>query len=368
MKKAKFFFIKPLLKPFFDKKIFLLVIISLFLFFLQKKNAFAQIGGRNTFAFTQNPHHAWLSAMGGINVSSGLYEINNIFHNPAVADDSLAKTASLSFATWQADAGQYQFIYADKWKKGLISGGIRGVNYGKMQLTDATGAILGDFRASDWDMMAGYGIKQGNFYFGGALHYLVSQIESYNAHALAINMSGVFKHPKHDFTIGLAVQNAGFVFKNYIQDEKTNLPLDVQLGTSFKPKYMPVRFSLTAHHLHKWDIVYLDPYQNYTVDLTGQRNVPKKTFFDNLARHFVLGTEILFSPKFHAIIGYNHLVNREMKIRNLGGTRGFSFGFGIYAKKYIFQYGYSTHQIGVGKHFFTLQLRTHQIFRKIRNN
>lgn len=341
----------------------ILILLSL-LFFSIKNNSFAQIGGRNSFAFVQNPHNAWLSAMGGVNVSSGTYEINNIFHNPATADDSLAKTASLSFATWQADAGQYQFIYADKWKKGLFSGGIRGVNYGKMQLTDATGVVLGEFRASDWDIMASYGIKQGNFYFGGGLHYLVSQIESYNAHALALNMSCVFKHPKHDFRVGLSVQNAGFTFKNYLQGENTPLPLDIQLGASFKPQYMPVRFSLTAHHLHKWDIVYLDPYQNYTVDLTGQKNVPQKTFFDDLARHFVIGTELLFSPKFHVLLGYNHLVNREMKIRNLGGTRGFSFGFGFYAKKYTFQYSYSTHQIGVGKHFFTLQLRTNQIFRK----
>ncbi len=345
-------------------KSFNLFLLYFLLFFAQTHNTNAQIGGRNSFAFTQNPHFAWLSAVGGVNVSSGEYDINNIFNNPAIANDSLAKTASFSFATWQADAGQYQFIYADKFKKGLFSGGIRGVNYGKMQLTDATGAVLGDFRASDWDMMASYGIKQGNFYMGGAIHYLVSQIESYNAHALVFTLSSVFKHPKKDLKIGLSVQNAGFTVKNYLQGENTPLPIDVQFGVSYKPTYMPVRFSLTAHHLHRWDIVYLDPFQNYTVDLTGQKNVPKKTFFDDLARHFVVGTEIIFSPKFHVLAGYNHLVNREMKIRNLGGTRGFSFGFAFYARKYSFQYGYSTHQIGVGKHFFTLQLRVKEVFGK----
>ena len=47
-------------------------------------------------------------------------------------------------------------------------------------------------------------------------------------------------------------------------------------GPSIKPEHLPLRFSITAHHLQQLDIVYLDPNQRGQLDENGEEVKAKK--------------------------------------------------------------------------------------------
>jgi hypothetical protein len=325
----------------------------------------AQVGGRNSFEFMRLPNSAFLAGIGGVNITTAQDETNRFCQNPALLNDSLANFASFNYSRWQADIGQTTVSYLIPNKKfGVIGTGIHVVNYGEIPMTDPSGADLGTFRASDFVVNIAYGFQQANFYYGINLKWLGSQIESYNSHALVVDLGGVFKHPKQDLRVGLTLKNIGFVLKNYLPGDKTNLPLDIQLGLSFKPQYMPIRFSTTLHHLYKFDIVYLDPNQTTQLDANGNPIKEEKSTFDKIARHFVLGSELLLSKNFHILVGYNHLINREMRVRELSNFRGFSFGFRLKIKAFEMGFTQGTYHIGAGRSFFTLSANLNRILKK----
>ena len=64
------------------------------------------------------------------------------------------------------------------------------------------------------------------------------------------------------------------------------MPFDIQIGTSFKPEHMPFRFSVTAHSLYKYDIVYLDPNSSTQLDQNGNEVAEEKSTFDKIASHW----------------------------------------------------------------------------------
>ncbi|TAE74786.1 MAG: hypothetical protein EAZ85_03990 [Bacteroidetes bacterium] len=338
-------------------KKYILVLLFLFIFF----PIYAQIGGRNAYSFMYVPNNAFTASLGGINVTSGQTDSQNWTQNPALLNQKNIKLASFSYNRWQADIAQYSVGYSSEIKKlnGIIGANLQYINYGKMELTDPTGTSSGSFSVSDFCLSTAYSRKQDNFRFGGQLKLLGSQIETYRAYALVADIGATFIHPKNDFVVGLVLKNLGFRLQNYVSNHKSPLPFDAQLGLSFKPKYMPVRFSTVFHHLHNWNITYFDPNLNVQLDLNGQATTQNKSFFDELARHFVFGAEILLHKNFQINVGYNHLINRELRIKGLGGARGFTAGFRLKIKDFEFGYAYNGFQAGGGaRNFITLAVNT----------
>ncbi len=322
---------------------------------------FAQIGGRNAYSFMYVPTNAFTASLGGTNITSGQNDSQNWTQNPALLNEKNDKLASFSYNRWQADIAQYSVGYAKEIKKlkGNIGVNLQYINYGKMELTDPTGVSSGNFSVSDFCLSTAYSKKQDNFRFGGQLKLLGSQIETYRAYALVMDIGATFIHPKNDFVVGLVLKNVGFRLKNYVENQKSPLPFDAQLGISFKPKYMPVRFSAVFHHLHNWQITYFDPNLNVQLDLNGQATTQNKTFIDELARHFILGAEILLHKNFQVNVGYNHLINRELRLKGLGGARGFTAGFKLKVKDFEFGYAFNGFQAGGGsRNFITLAVNT----------
>ncbi|MDX2305944.1 MAG: type IX secretion system protein PorQ [Microscillaceae bacterium] len=325
----------------------------------------AQVGGRQTFEFLRIPSHAHLAGVGGVNVSLGKEGVNMFLQNPAMLYEEAAKKGSFSFTNWQANINQFTVTYVQPFKKiGNLAFGVQALNYGTLERTTASGTPQGTFNASDYAVQATYALAQDNFHFGASLKVLGSQIEAYSAAALAVDLGASFQHPVQDFTLGLAIKNLGFPISRFNPDTRTNLPFDVQLGTSFKPKYMPFRFSVTLHHLYQFDIVYLDPALNTQLDINGDPIVEEKKFFDKLARHVVLGGELILAKGFQINLGYNHLINREMKTNGLGGLRGVSFGFLLKVKAFEFSYARGTYYIGAGRNFLTLTADFNKILKK----
>ena len=318
----------------------ILNIIFLCFFLLTKLQLFGQIGGNNSFTFLNIPSNPTTSALGGINISKTQKDPNSFLQNPALLDSSANNLLAINYLPYFSGIKYSSVAFVRQIKKQTFGLAIQHIGYGDFQQTDASGIVLGKFSANDIALTLSHARKQGNITFGGNLKLVNSVIETYSASALLLDFGGVFKHPKQDFSYAIAIKNIGIRFKNFTPFDNPDLPLDVQMGISFKPNYMPVRFSVTAHHLYKYDITYLNK-NIVKKDLSGNIIENKVNTIDNLGRHFVLGAELLFSKNFNILLGYNHLRSRELSQQNVSGFSGFSLGFLFKTKLIDLSYSYA---------------------------
>lgn len=340
-----------------------LLILGLFLAVCHK--GFAQIGGRSTFEFLRLPTHASLAALGGVNTANPDSNANLIWQNPALLSSSSHQQASLSYSPFYASTHYTTLAYAHEFEKtGTWGFGLQYLSYGEMEETDAAGNILGTFRANDFAINVAKSWQSGAFRYGANIKFIASQIAGYGASAVAIDLGGSFQHPHQDLSFGLVIKNIGFPLSRYIEGQEINMPFDVQLGGSFKPEYMPFRFSVNLHHLYRFDIVYLDPDLNATLDANGNRVEEQKTFFDKLARHFVIGGDVLLTKGFTVRLGYNHLINREMRLRDISSFAGFSFGFALKVKSFDFAFSRATYHLAGARSFITLRSNLKRVLKR----
>jgi hypothetical protein len=315
---------------------------------------YAQLGGRSSYAFLQLPSHARLSALGGVNISLSDRDVNMLLSNPALLDSGMHNQLAFSFVPYYASISYSSLAYARQvGKTGLWGAGLQYMSYGEMPQTDASSNDLGTFRANDFAFTVTHAHTRGNFTIGANLKLVGSTIETYSAYALLADMGSVFKHPEKDLKIALTVSNFGFRLSNYTEGDQADLPLDVQIGTTFKPKFMPFRFSFTAHHLQRFDIAYNDPSQNYTLDANGNVVKPEIGITDKIARHLVFGGELLLHKSFNLRFGYNHLINRELRLVNASGGAGFSFGAMLRVKAFEVAFSRMYYHAAGGRNSFT---------------
>ncbi|MES2519616.1 MAG: type IX secretion system protein PorQ [Bacteroidota bacterium] len=318
----------------------ILKFLCIIIFSMLTSGLTAQVGGNNSFTFLNIPSNPVTSALGGINISKANNDPNGFIQNPALLDSSENNRLSINYLPYFSGIKYSSMAYTKQIHQQSFGFGIQYIGYGGFQQTDPSGNILGTFSANDFAITFSHARQQGNITFGGNLKYVGSVIESYTASAILLDFGGVFKHPSQELSLAINAKNIGIRLKNFTPFDNPNLPLDVQMGITFKPKYMPVRFSVTAHHLYKYDITYLDK-SIVKKDLSGNIIESKVNPIDNFARHFVIGAEFLLSKNFNILMGYNHLRSQELSQVNLGGFSGFSVGF-LFKTKFInLSYAYS---------------------------
>ena len=318
----------------------------------------AQIGGQRSFEFLNIPNTARTVGMGGLNVSTPYEDVNLVLANPALASDSLAGKASFNYLSYFADAGVLSSVYQFK-VPGNYSGfvGVNHVDYGDFESFDASGAELGSISASETAVNVGASRQAGNFILGASVKFLSSSIAGFNSTAIVADLGGLFVHPNRSFTAGLVFKNIGAVLSDYSDAEESSLPFDVQVGATFKPKYMPFRFTFTGYNLYQGDIAYFDP-DNVA---TGE---DEPGTFDKVLRHVTIGTELLLSKNINLRAGYNHLVRQELKLEDTAAGAGFSFGLMFRIKAFEFAYSRSGYHAAGGSNSFTLTADTNSFFRK----
>lgn len=298
-----------------------------------KLQLMGQVGGNNSFTFLNIPSNPTISALGGINILENQKDPNAFVQNPALLDTTENNLLAVNFIPYLGGIRYTSIAFVKSIKKQPFGLAIQHIDYGDFQQTDAAGNILGKFSSSDNAITLSYARRQGNITFGGNLKFVNSVIESYAASAILFDFGGIFKHPTHDLTFGITVKNIGMRLKNFTPSDNPNLPLDVQIGITFKPKYMPIRFSITGHNLYKYDIAYVDK-TIVKKDLNGNIIENKINTIDNLGRHIILSAALLLGKNFNILLGYNHLRNRELSQVNVGGFSGLSVGF-LFKTKFI---------------------------------
>ncbi len=294
-----------------------------------------EVKAQSSFSFLNITNNARVNGLGGINVSLIDRDINLVLSNPALLDSAQRGQIGLNFSPYFAGSNFITLSYSPNFKHQTAVNwafSLQNLNYGTFQGTDAAGNLTNDFSANDFSLGAIYSRKISNISFGVSAKLVGSVLESYSSMAVLTDWGGTFKHPKHDLSFGIVAKNIGFVLKSYA-NIRPEVPFDLQVGATFKPRYMPVRFSLTGHRLYQFDIAYNDPNFNFTFDTQGNKIPRKISTVDKVFRHFVVGTEVLLHRNFNLLLGYNFLRRKELLISDLGGASGFSFGVNLRLKK-----------------------------------
>lgn len=317
----------------------------------------AQIGGRHVYDFLNLSPSARVAALGGVNVSTYDDDSNLGYQNPGLVNDSMHEELSLSVVNYLADINYGYASYAHHADKiaTTFHGGIQYVNYGSFQGADEYGNLLEEFGANEVAMVVGAARKYKRFGYGANLKLINSNISGFNSFAMALDIGGSYHSIDKLFSAGLVFKNMGVQLSTYTPTgQREPLPFEIQTGLSYKLKYMPLRFSVTATNLEHPQLVYVDPNPEPQYDLSGNLIVPKKQIVDKVFRHFVFGGEFLLGKSLRLRGGYNHLRRQELRSEGRAGMSGFSLGAGIRVYKFRFDYGYSNfHAIG-GMHQFSL--------------
>lgn len=317
----------------------------------------AQIGGQKTYEFLNIPVNPQLVGLGGVNVSLANEDINSAFSNPALNGDSLSGMASFSYLDYFADVSVVSTIYQhDFGKYGSWFMGVTHIGYGEIDSFDPTGAPLGTVDASETLVTLGRSHRIGAFNMGASLKFINSGIAGYTSNALALDLGGVFIHPKRQLSIGLVFKNIGIILSEYTEQSESELPFDLQTGITFKPKFMPFRFSLTGYNLSQGDISYFN-----SNDIDGPE---EEGSFDNIFRHVNIGAELLLSKNLNLRFGYNHLVRQELRLEETAGGAGFSYGLMFRIKAFEFAYSRGGYHAAGGSNSFSVVANTNSFLKK----
>lgn len=313
------------------------------------------------FSFLDLPTHARVAALGGQVASAtrpaGSYHLNN----PALADSTGPNQLSISLMPYLAAAKYYTLQYGipaqsktpgrhSRWAAGL-----QYLSYGQMTMTDPVGNTIGTFSANDYALSLSHARTEGNFTLGATIKAVGSAIETYSAFGVLADLGGIWRHPKQEMTFGLVARNVGYLVKNY-GPTYAGLPFDLQAGVTLKPRHAPIRLTLTAHHLQRFDISYNDPNLNVRYDLSGNPILQPTSVAEKIARHLIVGAELLIHRNVNLLIGYNHQRRQEGKLTTGGGGAGISFGVSVQARGFQLTYGRFTSVPAAGTSQLSLRI------------
>lgn len=300
------------------------------------------------------PTHARLAGLGGVNVSLANRDVNFFFSNPALVTDSLAGYASAGYTFYVGDIGQATFSYAHSFDRvGTVTFGVQQLQYGELAGYDATGAEIGSYKSSETALVISKSHTVSAFTLGVNLKGVFSSLAGFRSGAVLLDIGGTFKHPARDLTIGLVIRNFGFVLSEYSESSHTKIPFDVQAGITFKPRHMPVRFSLTAYNLTHPGSAYDDP-----ADIEDDRNTLGK-----IMQHINFGAEVLLHKNVNVLVGYNVLKQTEFRTDNQGS--GITVGAAIRIKTFDVTFSRSGYSVSNAAYSFTVAANlNNMIFKK----
>jgi hypothetical protein len=326
--------------------------------FLSTHTPAQTLGGNAAYNFTKLSTSPQLSALGGINVSNISSDAGLAFHNPSLLNSSLHQQLHVSFNALYAGIKNYHTTYAyhyEPWQT-TFAAGIQFLNYGVIAQTDAAGNRFGTLRPTDYVVQLSASRKYlQRWQYGISLKFIHSNYGLYRSSAIALDAGILYYDTAQKIQASLVLKNMGVQIKKYTGSRPDDLPFDVQLGVTKRLANAPVQFSATAHHLHRFDILYNDTVFNNQNGLS--QNNSKSFTADKLFRHFVFSTQIFISEKLELTVGYNHLTRRELSIANsANGLTGFSVGVGALLKKLQIRYARHQYQNNTGYHQFGLNL------------
>ncbi|WP_235297831.1 type IX secretion system protein PorQ [Portibacter marinus] len=310
----------------------------------------AQVGGRNVYEFLNLAPSARISALGDYVIS--VYDDDAVaaLLNPAALNSESHTHINFNQTFHFTDIVNGYFNYAHYLENhGLtLHAGLQYIDYGNFDLADEFGVISGEFSAGEQSLILGAAKELNeNYSIGTNLKFVFSGLEAYRSSGAALDIGGMYRVEEKRFSAGFVIRNLGTQFSPY-DEVREPFPFDVVAGFSKQLDHLPLRFSVIAHHLHRWNISYDDP------NLEDNRLFSNSfaVGLDNFFRHLVLNGEFLIGKggPLRLRVGYNHFRRRELGLQDFISIAGFSGGFGIKAKKWRVDYGFNTYHLAGSVH------------------
>lgn len=330
----------------------------------------AQIGGDNTYEFLTLSPSARTTALGGNLITVMDSDLSLAYQNPALLNESMHRQVALNQSSHFAGIGQGYLAYGHHFEKPgfTAQAGVQYIHYGQFQATNAQGQQQGTFRASEYAVNLGASYQTGErLRFGANIRSIFSYLESYSSTGLAADLATHYRDTAKQVGLSIVFRNIGSQLSTYNRDKNFEpLPFDLQIGFSKKLRYLPFRFSIIGHNLHRWNIRYDDPdLEEETLPFTNNNDPQAETGttfgdqVDNFFRHLIFNGELLFGEQegFVLRFGYNHLRRAELSVRNLRSFAGLSLGFGMKIKRFRFNYGFGSYHIAGAAHHFGLSFQ-----------
>lgn len=304
--------------------------------------------GSGVFHFLNLPASSRLNALGGENVSISDDDISMAFINPALLTAHTDKVLQLNYAYYLAGTMFGSAMYGHNYRDNYFGAAVHYLDYGKMSYADENGNLLGTtFTAKDICINLMYARQLGPlFRVGATLKPIFSVYEQYTSFAMGADIGGHFQTADSTFQMGLALRNVGWQLKSFYEEDfgqhTEMLPLNLELGLSYRLAHAPLRFSLTIHNLQHWDIA------------PASEDVK---WHDMLFRHTIWAVDIVpKSNKFYLTLSYNHRRQAEMNLTDVRSLAGFAFGAGI--KIYKFRLGFAMSQYTKSNFTYQVSLST----------
>lgn len=314
---------------------------------------FSQVGGGVGYQILNLTSNARTAALGGTAISINDSDLSQFFENPATADSILSGDIFFNVNPYFADLTVFSGAYSFNVKEaGPFAVGLTYLDYNAFEMTDATGVVLGNFNAQDYALTIGKAHRLGPFTLGMNLKLVHTSIDVFGSTALLADVGGTFQASRN-FTIAMTFSNMGGRISDFDGLAQPDVPFDVKIGTTFKPEYMPLRFTLTSTNLTEENSI-----------LAGEQEGRTNNGVEKVLRRVNIGAELLLSENFQVLLGYNHKRKQELKLDETAKGAGFSYGFMLNIKQIMLRFSRATYHAAGGSSFISLQTNLNR-FKKI---
>jgi len=296
------------------------VIILLLSFSLT--NIYPQTGGDNVYEFLNLSPNAYMSSLGGFNISSFTNDPSMAGFNPALSMPESHGSLSLNYVNYFAGINYGSIMYSHFIDSiGSFSAGLNYLNYGRFKRADESGNLNGYFNAAEYAFNIIYSRQVDSlFNLGVNFKPIISQLENYLSLGIALDIGASWQSNDGLINAGLVIRNIGLQLKSY-SGRREKLPFEIVMGMSARLKHAPLRFSITARHLEKYDMLY-----NYNDEKSYSK---LEEVAENIMRHLIFGAEIMPAENFFIATGFNYQRRKELYHEARSSTVGFSLGAGI---------------------------------------
>jgi len=286
------------------------VIITLLLFYVSlPRNSIAQLSG---YELLKTDISARASGMSGafVGVTGDLHAL---FYNPAGLIGIQNQSLSLTFLDHVLDIKTGSVVFAAP--RGIdskIAFGANYINYGSFEGRDENGIPTSSFDAQDVVFVGGFAKEySASLFYGLSGEVLYSKIGEFSSTLIGFGGGVIYTIPKQSLTLGLSINNVGFVTSAFI-DTKDDVPTVIKGGFTKRLAHLPLLISF-----------------EYRQFLDGEFKI-------------VGGGEFTIAEFLKGRLGYNSF-GTDQKIGDEGGDfAGASFGFGFNWRKYLIDYSFSS--------------------------
>lgn len=312
------------------------------------------------YSFLDLPNGARNSALGGRSISVRDSDISLAFDNPAHLTEATHNQLTFNYQNWFKDVNIASVFYGyNPDDKNMTAYGIRYVDYGKFYGYTEYNQEEGTFTAKDIIASAIYSRQLApHWSCGVTLKAIYSIYEKYQSFGMGVDFGFSYHNIEKGVTAALVLQNAGCQFKGYYsvdgRQQISALPVNLQVGLTYKLPKAPLRFSFLYNNVETWDLSYST--SSAVTDALAEKSKGLQGL-DMFFRHTVWALEIIPTNYLYFVVSYNHRKHRDMAIASKRTAAGFAFGAGFRVKMVEVGFSIVPYQAGAMGYNATVGIR-----------